>query len=169
MAPVFQSDALEGIQGFLLVGHAVKILRKHDVLHRGQVRDQVKLLKDEPDFLGAYAVQFGSRDVGNVLTIQPYFTAAGAVKAADEIHQRRFPRARRAHDRYPFSGVDGQRKIIQRADRTAIGFGLGRVQAADVFQLNHLYSPFKMIAGSTRRSSDMGTTAESSATATLPA
>src|SRR6202008_2590820 len=72
-------------------------------------------------------------------------------------------------DRDPLSRIDREGKIIEGANAAAVFFGLGRVQTADFLELDHPYSPFKMIAGCTRRSSDMGTIAERNATATLPA
>ena len=93
-------------QSLLLVGHAVEVLRQHDVFKRSEVGNQVELLEDETDFFRASAIQFLGRNFGNVFTVQPYLTGGGAVEAANQIRQGRFPRARRAHDGKPLAGFN---------------------------------------------------------------
>ena len=44
---VGEADAAQRLLGLGAVGHAVDVLRQHDVLERGQVGDQVELLEDE--------------------------------------------------------------------------------------------------------------------------
>jgi hypothetical protein len=50
-----QSHAMQRISGLLLVGDAVEVLRKHNVLDRVQVRHQMKLLENEAHLFGAIA------------------------------------------------------------------------------------------------------------------
>src|SRR5579864_8500175 len=53
---ISESDAGQRLGGFLLVSHAVKILRQHYVLDRGEEGDQVKLLEDESDLFTAHEI-----------------------------------------------------------------------------------------------------------------
>ncbi len=83
MGAVFEADAVEGVEGFLLVGHAVKILRQHDVLNGGEIGNQMKLLKDEADLVSTNAIQLATRNGGDVQIVEPDFTGAGTVEASD--------------------------------------------------------------------------------------
>ena len=85
---ISEPDAPEGFGGLMLVGHGVEILREHDVFERREIGDEVELLEYEADFLRAHAIQLGSRDIGDVVSIEPDFAAAGTIEAADQIHQR---------------------------------------------------------------------------------
>ena len=113
---VGQPHPLQRLERFALVGHAVEVLRQHHVLERRQVGDQVELLEDEADLLGAEAVQLGVGERGHVLAFEIDLARGGAVQAADQIHQRGLPRARGTHHRQPLAGLDVQRDIVERAD-----------------------------------------------------
>jgi hypothetical protein len=142
--PVGETDPREGVDRFLLIGHAVEILREHDVFDRGEERDEVELLEDESDFFGAHAVQFCGGDAGHVLAIEPDFAGRGAVEASDEIDERRFPGARGTHDRQPFARSHVERDVVKRVNgsiagvlaRAIAGF-FRRVEFGDVLDLNH--------------------------------
>src|SRR5439155_560914 len=77
-----KAHALERIEGLLLIGHAMEVLRQHDVLYRCQIGNEVKLLEHKPNLLRANAVQFRSRNARDVLVIEPNFAGAGTVQAA---------------------------------------------------------------------------------------
>jgi hypothetical protein len=83
MGAVLEADTVEGIEGFLLVGHAMKVLRQHDVLDGAEVGNQVELLKDETDFLGTNPIEVAARDGGYVQIVQPDFAGGWAIQAAD--------------------------------------------------------------------------------------
>ena len=68
---VFQSHALQGVERFLLVGHAVEVLRQHDVFERSEIGNQMELLKDEADFFRAHPVQVLRRDAGDIFAVEP--------------------------------------------------------------------------------------------------
>src|SRR5258708_37102055 len=74
MRAIGEPNTGEGFDGFSFVGHAVKILREHDVFDGGEKWNQVELLKNESDFLRAYAVQVGGRNASDVQTIEPDFS-----------------------------------------------------------------------------------------------
>ena len=61
-----QAYPVERGAGFGLVGHGVEVLRQHDVFKRRQVWDQVELLEDEADLVGAEAVELGGGHGGHV-------------------------------------------------------------------------------------------------------
>ena len=86
MSAFFQSHAIQSFERFLLIGHAVEVLREHDIFQRGEIRDQMKLLEDESDFLRAHAIQVCRRDAGHFLSIEPDFTRGWPVKASDQIY-----------------------------------------------------------------------------------
>src|SRR5262249_42824019 len=70
-----------------------------DVVARGQVRQQVELLKNETDRAFAQTGSRGVADLGEVLIVDLDFAGGGRSKAADDVEQRRFSGARRANDR----------------------------------------------------------------------
>ena len=93
MATIFQANPLQGFKSFFLIGHAVEVLREHDVFDGGQVGDEVKLLEHEADLFCAHAIQFNRGNAGHVLAVEPYLASGGPVEAPDQIHQRGFPGA----------------------------------------------------------------------------
>ena len=70
---IFQAHVRQGGQRFLLVGHAVKVLRQHDVFERGEVGNQVELLEDETNFFRPGAIQILGGNPGNVFAVEPDF------------------------------------------------------------------------------------------------
>ena len=53
---ISQADSRKSLHRFLFVGHAVKVLREHYVLDRGEKGNEMKLLEDKTNLLGAHAV-----------------------------------------------------------------------------------------------------------------
>src|SRR5208282_4916508 len=172
---VFEAHAIERFERFLFVGHAVEVLREHHVLDGGEIRNHVELLEDEADGLSAHVVEIGGTKAGDVLSIKPDLAAGGPVEAPDEIDHGALTGTRGPHHRDPLAGRNGKRDVVERIDETAaavIFFHPGGITFGDVLKSNHpnltFYSPLKMIAGCTRRSSSIGRIAEISATAMLP-
>ncbi len=126
---LLQSHSLQGIERFLLIGHAVEVLRQHHVFERREIGNQVELLKHKTNFLRPHSIQFVRGDSRHIFAIEPNLSGSGAVQAADQVHQRRFARSRRAHDRDPLPGIDVQGEIVQRADDAApLASALGGIQ-----------------------------------------
>jgi len=119
---VSEADAFESFERFLFVGHAVEVLREHDVLDRGEIRDHVELLEDEADGFGADMVEVGGAEVGDVLPVKPDFAAGGAVEASDEIDHGALAGARGAHHGDPLPGLDGERDVVERFYKAAVIF-----------------------------------------------
>ena len=100
---------VEGGAGFGGVGHGVEVLGQHDVLERGEVRDQVKLLEDEADLLGAEAVERGGGHAeAYVDAVDAELALGGAVEAAEEVDEGALAGAGGAGDGDPFAGDDGE-------------------------------------------------------------
>ena len=101
----------------------------------------MKLLKNKADFLGPHAIQLCRRDFRDILPVKPDFTGARAVKTTDQIYESALARSRRTHDCQPLPGLYRKRNIVKRANYTAKLFGLGRIQFADIFQLDQFTPP----------------------------
>src|SRR5580700_3852106 len=141
MRTVLQSDALQRLEGFVLVGHAVEVLRQHDVFKRGEVGNQVKLLEDKADLLGTDTRQLVCRNVRDVLAVQPDLAGRGSVQAPYQIYKRRLAGPGRPHDRDPLAEINGQGEVVESTDHAALGFRASGIQAADVLELDHLTLP----------------------------
>ena len=93
------------------------VLRDHDVLHGGQVADEVKLLEDQPDLVPADAGEACGVLPADVVSVQDDAPRRGAVHASDEVDHRGLSRTRGPHDGQPVPGVHGQvdvRKGVKR-------------------------------------------------------
>src|SRR5277367_6026059 len=121
---VFEPNSFERFQRFLFVRHAVEILRQHDILDRREIRDHMELLKNKTDGFSADTVEIGRRKPGDILSVEPYLAAGGAIEASDEINQCALAGTGRAHHGEPFAGRDGERNIVER---------LNQVEAAAIF------------------------------------
>ena len=81
---VFQSHAFQGVKRFLLVGHAVEVLRQHDVFERGEVGNQVKLLEDEADLFRPDAIQLLAEMLATFSPSSQISPDDGTIQAADQ-------------------------------------------------------------------------------------
>src|SRR5487761_627690 len=111
-----QADAAQGFGGFRFVGGAVKILREHDVLNRGEIWNEMKLLKDEANFLRAETGEARFVEAAHVSAINDGEAAGGRIEAAKNIDERRLAGTGRTHDGNPFAGFDDERNTAERAD-----------------------------------------------------
>ena len=122
-----EADAIEGCPGFALVGHGVEVLGEHDVFYRGEVGDEVELLEDEADLVGAEAVELGGAHGGDIDAVDPELSGGGAVEAAEEVDEGGFAGAGGAGDGDPLAGDDGEAGVVEGAD----GSGVACVFAGD--------------------------------------
>ena len=90
--------------------------RQLDVAQRGHVRQQVELLEHEADVAVADLGQPVLVEVGDVLTGEEQLSRRRDVEAADDVHQRRLARARRADDGDELAFVDAQVDAAQSLD-----------------------------------------------------
>ncbi len=112
---VGEADAGERLARLGFVRRAVKILREHHVFERGEIWDEMKLLEDEADFLGAKAREAGFVKPRDIDAIDERAAGGGRVEPAENIDQRGLARAGRAHDRDPFARIDAERHAVERA------------------------------------------------------
>src|ERR1039458_4102441 len=138
---VFQAHAIQRLKGFLFVRHAVEVLREHDVLDRGEIRNHVELLQDEADGFGADMIEIRCAEAGDVLSVKPNFASGGAVEASDEVDHSALARAGGPHHRDPLARRDGERDVVERFDEVeaaVIFFRSGGITLGDVLASNHL-------------------------------
>src|SRR5499427_7379329 len=118
--PVAQANALQSLGGLRLVRDAMKILREHHVFERIQVRQEMKLLEHEADFLCAVAHQLVFAQVGQVRAVHNHMAGRKRVQASQNIDQCGFAGTRRAHQSDPFAGLNLERNSVQRAQRAVV-------------------------------------------------
>jgi hypothetical protein len=109
-------DGLFGSLPSLLLGHALKLQREHDILLRRKWRNQVKTLKDEADFLESQLGEFFLGKPIHLGAIEDDIAVAGVNYATQQGKQGRLARARRAND-------EGELVFEQ--------FEVGRIQGRD--------------------------------------
>ncbi|MNF61755.1 hypothetical protein D3C84_434150 [compost metagenome] len=96
-----------------------------DVFPRRGRGNQVVALEDEAERLAAQPGELVVVEVGDVLAGETVAAFAGAVQAAEDVHQGGFARARGADDGDELAGADGQGHAAQH-------LGLGRAVVAAV-------------------------------------
>src|SRR5581483_78528 len=141
MRALAQANARQRFERFLLIGHAVEVLREHDVLQRGQVGDQMELLEDEANLFGAHARQVRGAEGSKILSVQPDLARGGPIQTADQVDQRGFSRAGRAHDGDPLAGLDGERDAVERANGGAVAVSLRGINLARSLQAEDFTPP----------------------------
>lgn len=112
---VGEAYVLERGAGLGGVGGGVEVLREHYVFYGGEIGDEVELLKDEADLVGAKAVEVAGAHGGDVDTVDPEFTGGGAIEAAEEVDEGAFTGAGGAGDGDPLAGYDGEAGAIEGA------------------------------------------------------
>ena len=73
--------------------------REFHIGEGGRAVQQVELLEDEADGLVAQVRQLVTAELREGTALDQQFAAGRHVECADQVHQRRLARARRAHDR----------------------------------------------------------------------
>ena len=139
MRAIGQADPIERRARFDLVGHAVEVLRQHDVLERRQVGDEMELLEDEADGFGAKAGQLGARQRGRVDRTDAHGAVGRLIEATEDIQQGGLAGSRRSHDGDPLPGFHGKADAVERFDRRCPA---AVVCFRDVFQLDECHLLF---------------------------
>src|SRR5258707_15387577 len=96
---IAQADSLQRLASLLLIRYAVKILREHNVFDGSQVRNKMKLLENETDFLGAVANHFAFAELCKVDAIDNHAPGSQLVQPSQNIDEWRFAGAGRSHQR----------------------------------------------------------------------
>ena len=110
----------------------MEVLGEHDVFKRGEIGDQVELLEDEADLVGAEAVEFGGGHGGDVDVVDLELAGGGAVETADEIDEGALAGAGGAGDGDPLAGDDGEGGVVEGAHDACVAC----VLAGDVMESN---------------------------------
>ena len=77
---------------------------------------QVETLEDEADLAVPQAGPLVARHLHDLFAVQPVAAAGGVIEAAQRIHERGLPRARRAHQGHELAVIDIQRNALQGMD-----------------------------------------------------
>ena len=88
--------------------------RQADILQRARARQQIEALEHEAEALAADARQFGFVQRGDIDALEQAASAGRPVEAADDGHQRRLARTRRADDGDELAGFDFEVDAAQR-------------------------------------------------------
>ncbi len=88
--------------------------RKLHIMQRSRSSQQIERLKHKPNLLVANPRQLIVIELRNVMSIQPVLALRRRIQAADQVHQRRFPRTRWSHDRNILVMLDPQVHTTQR-------------------------------------------------------
>ena len=87
-----------------------------DVLERGQRRDQVELLEDEPERAQPELGEVAVAQLGEIASLEDDAAAGGPVERAEELKERRLPGAARAFESDELAGLDAQVDALERVD-----------------------------------------------------
>jgi len=85
-----EADTLERFDSLRFIGDGMEILREHDVFERGEVRHEMKLLKDETDFFRAVSDELGFVEARDVLAVDGDVAQSSSVETAKDIDERCF-------------------------------------------------------------------------------
>ena len=135
---------------------ARELERQHDVLGRGQHRQQVEELEDEADVVAAQLGQRRVVEVADLLARDRHGAGGRLVEAGEDVHQRRLAGAGRAHhgrqaaagdvDRHVAQGVDGGVAVAVAAGQVAgRDDGLRRSDGSGDFERGH--GGFSLVSG----------------------
>src|SRR5690242_6233777 len=93
----------------------MEVLCQHHVFEGIQIRHQVELLKNEANFLGAIADELVLPEFAKLDAVHRYSARGQCVEPTKNINERGLAGTGRAHQRYPFARVNGERDTVQRA------------------------------------------------------
>ena len=119
----------------LIESHAGVNQRQLDIPQRTRSREEIEGLKDEADLAIADLGEFVVVHLADAVPVQFIRAGGRRIEAAEHIHQRRFSRARRPHDRDVFATLDAEGNAAQRMHGLAAHF----VMAADGVETNEAH------------------------------
>ena len=115
---VRQADLLEHLGcalSLLLLGEVLLGIgqRHQDVLQRRRARQQVEALEDETDYPVAQPGPLLGGEPGYLPAVQPVLAGSRVVQATEDVHQRAFAGAARAHQRTSSPASNVQRHAFE--------------------------------------------------------
>src|ERR1051326_6640737 len=139
---IFFSNNLKTIErighdcgAFMLADFAVG-KRDLEVLVNGQVIEQMILLKDEPDLFVSERGAFFRLQMMNADTAEIIFAAPAVIVHAEEVEDRGFPGAGRAHDRDKLAFLDVEIDVAEDVKKLCFGQW---ITTFDVTELDHKF------------------------------
>ena len=108
---------LVALGGLHLVLAAVVEQRQLDVVERRRPRQQVEALEDEADLAVAHDRELIAGHPRDILAVEDVLAARRAIKAAEDVHERRLAGAGRARDRHELALLDVHVGAAERAHR----------------------------------------------------
>src|SRR5574341_995454 len=135
-----RTGSLTNARAFALLGRGEATRVQHRQLHvlqgRGP-RQEVKPLEHESQLLVAQVGQLIAIQAGHVDPVERVPAAAGSVQAAQNVHQRGFAGAARAHHGDEFPPSDPESDVVDRSHfDVAVSIGFGDLLQADQFGLS---------------------------------
>src|SRR5512139_4227941 len=95
--------------------------RQRDVIERSELGQQVEALEHEADLAVAQGSQLIRRQSADILPVETVTAAAGAIEAAEQIHEGALARARRPHDGDEFALGDAKADPAKRLEHASAG------------------------------------------------
>src|SRR5206468_8100613 len=92
---------------------------QEDVLPRGQLRDEVEGLEDEPEVPATEARERAPADPRETEVAEPQLAAVGAIEGAEEVQEGRLPRAGPSHHRDVLPERNGEVRAPEDLDAAA--------------------------------------------------
>ena len=137
IAAALQADGLQHLFRFLaqlrVRQRAPRVKQRQlDIFQGRGAREQIEILKNESELAVAHVRQFVAAQGGNILAIEKIAAGRRPIEAAENIHQGRFARAARAHQRDEFASPDLDGNT---ADRMHIDFA-GPIRFPNVLETN---------------------------------
>ena len=148
MRTLLQPHSFQRFHRLLLIDYRMVVLRHHHVLHRRQMRHEVKLLEHESDHVLAHIGELAGVQILQSPAFKHDGTLRRRIHAADHVHQRGFAGTGRADNRQPLPLRNGQTQVV---DGVQIAVNLGNVvEFQQHMFVVHDYSSLKTMAGSIR-------------------
>src|SRR6266567_1656297 len=113
--------------------------RQLDVLTGGCSRQQIEALKNETEFVVADVRQLIAVEHGNIRLVQNVATESRPIETTKNVHERRFSRTARAHQRDELAALNLERNAAHRMNIDVAGMiRLVHVDQFDDFSVLHV-------------------------------
>ena len=122
-----------GAYGATLRPRGGVVERQTDILKRASASQQVEALEHEAEALAADTGEIRLAQCRDIDAFHEVMTAGRLVEAAENVHQRRFARAGRAHDGDELAGLDGEADAAERFNLDIAD----NERAGDILYLDH--------------------------------
>ena len=117
---------------------AIKQRQLH-VFARRCARQQIETLKNKTEFMVANVGQLVAVERGNIGVIQNVATGSRPIETTDNVHERRFSRTTRAHQRDELAALNLERNATHRMNIDVAGMiRLVHVDQLDDFSVLHV-------------------------------